>query len=172
MRARWALPAALATASCWPAFAAAAATADVVAFTLSTIPVRAHGARVYALDARDRLAAALGAELPSDAGPALAAARKRLDTREGRALRAALARAAAGNALAARLGVERLPAVVVAGRYVVYGVRDVRRAVETVRAWRADHERSVDSGPGDARPFLRPPSGTPPARFPLRSAAR
>ena len=49
--------------------------------------------------------------------------------------------AAAGNALAGRLGIEKLPAVVVDGRYVVYGVRDVARAVERVAAWRAETDR-------------------------------
>ena len=137
---------------------------DVVVFTLSSMPVRAPGAAVHELDRRGRLAARLGGGLPADPERALGAARRRVDSPEGRDLRLRLARAAAGNALASRLGIDRLPAIVVDGRYAVYGVRDARRAVERVRAWRLDNEPSVDSGPGNARSIPHPGSGTPPAR--------
>ena len=167
MNAGWILRVALG--SCCAA--AGAEMPDVAVFTLSSIPVRADGATVHELDRRGRLATAFGADLPSDPERALAVLRRRMDSSAGRALRAALARAAEGDALAARLGIERLPAVVVDGRYAVYGVRDVRRAVERVRAWRAARENSVDSGPGETRPPLRPYPGTPPARFPARSEA-
>ena len=150
----------------WCSFGAAdRAESDVAVFTLSTIPVRAHGAAVHELDRGDRLAAAFGADLPADPAKALAEARRRLASRAGRDLRSGLARAAAGNALAARLGIERLPAVVVDGRYVVYGVRDVRRALIRVAAWRADNDTdSIDSGPGSTRSSPLPDTGTPPAR--------
>ena len=158
-----------------PSCAAAAAerdAPDVAVFTLSTIPVCADGAPVYELDARDRLAAGLGAGLPADPERALAEARRRADSPEGRSLRRALAAAAEGNALASKLGVERLPAVVVDGRHVVYGVRDAHRALEMVRAWRIDNEYSVDSGPGNARSFPLPDPGTPPARSFSRGGER
>ena len=116
--------------------------ADVVAFTLSSMPLRATGgATVHVLDARDGYAEAFGADLPGDPERALAEARRRMATPSGRAALARIAGAAAGNALAARLGIEQLPAVVVDGRYVVYGVRDVARAVERVEAWRAQAAR-------------------------------
>ena len=158
---------ALALAPLCAASAAERDAPDVAVFTLSTIPVRADGAAVYELDRRDRLAAAFGADLPSDPERARAAMRRRMDAPEGRELRLALAKAAEGNALAARLGVEKLPAVVVDGRYAVYGVRDARRAAELVRAWRLDNGKTVHGGPGDARSLPHPDRGTSPAR-PLR----
>ena len=131
----WAL--ALAT---WPGPPAVAG--DVVAFTLSSMPLRTTGgATVHVLDARDGYEAAFGADLPANPERALAEARRRMETPAGRAALARIAEAAAGNVLAGRLGVEKLPAVVVDGRYVVYGVRDVARAVERVEAWRAEAGR-------------------------------
>ena len=123
----------------WPGPAAVAG--DVVAFTLSSMPLRASGATVHILDARDGYAEAFGADLPGDPERALAEARRRMATPAGRAALARIAEAGAGNALAGRLGIEKLPAVVVDGRYVVYGVRDVARAVERVEAWRAEAAR-------------------------------
>ena len=119
-----------------------AGAGDVVAFTLSSMPMRAGvGATVHVLDARDGHAEAFGADLPDDPERALAEARRRVATPAGRAALARISSAAAGNALAGRLGIEKLPAVVVDGRYVVYGVRDVARAVERIRAWRAEAGR-------------------------------
>ena len=112
-----------------------------VVFTLSTMSVRAGDADVYVLDRSEPLAAELGAGLPRDPERAEFEARRRLDSPRGRAMRDELARAMAGRALAGRLGVERLPAVVVDGRYVVYGVRDVERARDLVARWRADRRR-------------------------------
>ena len=126
------------------ALAASPATGagDVVAFTLSSMPLRTTGgAVVHVLDARDGYAAAFGADLPGDPERALAEARRRMATPAGRAALERLAAAAAGNVLAGRLGIEKLPAVVVGGRYVVYGVRDVARAVERIEAWRAEAAR-------------------------------
>ena len=158
------------------ALAVAPASADVVAFTLASIPVEADGAAVHELDARDRLAAALGAGLPDNPERALAEVRRRLASPAGRLARERIAGAAAGNALAAWLGIERLPAVVVEGRYVVYGVPDVRRARGLVAAWRRLNERLDGSGTGvPAGPaghsFRRghDPSPTPEGRAPARS---
>ena len=141
-----------------------AESAIAVAFTLSSVPVRADGATVYELDRRDRLAAELGEGLPADPERALAEARRRLDAPEGRNLMRRLRKAGAGNALASRLGIDRLPAVVVDGSYVVYGVRDARRALDFVTAWRRENESSVKNGPGNARSLPHPDTGTPPAR--------
>ena len=122
--------------------AASPAAGEVVAFTLSSMPLRAAGTTtVHVLDARDGYAEAFGTDLADDPERALAEARRRMATPAGRAALARIAGAAAGNALAGRLGIEKLPAVVVGGRYVVYGVRDVARAVERVEAWRAEAGR-------------------------------
>lgn len=139
---------------------------DVAVFTLSTIPVRADGAAVYELDRRDRLVAELGEGLPADPDRALAEMRRRIESAESQRLLLGMAEAADGNALAARLGIEKLPAVVVDGRYAVYGVRDVRRALELVAAWRRENEPSVNSGPGTARSSPLPARDRPrPATF-------
>ena len=114
--------------------AEAAEAPRVVAFTLSSMPMRNAGtAPVHVLDERARIAAALGAGLPASATRAAAEAGRRFDAGAGRRL----AEASAGNRLAGELGIERLPAVVVDGRLVVYGVRDVGRALDLVGAWRA-----------------------------------
>ena len=124
----------------WPGPGAVAA--EVVAFTLSSMPLRAgSGVQVHVLDERDGYAEAFGADLPADPERALAEAKRRLETPAGRTALERLASAAAGNALGGRLGIEKLPAVVVDGRYVVYGVRDVARAVERVEAWRVEAAR-------------------------------
>lgn len=144
------------------ALAGPPADARVEAFTLSSMPLEADGATVHVLDEADRLASALGAGLPADPDQALAEVRRRMASTRGRALRVRLEAATAGKALAARLGVERLPAVVVDRRHVVYGVRDVRRAVELVAAWRARGEREAVRGswPGAsaASPLRRLPA--------------
>ena len=114
---------------------------ETVAFTLSSMPVRGAGATVYVLDRRDLAAAELGAGLPADRRRAAAEMRRRLASPSGRGLRAELAHAMAGAALAGALGIARLPAVVIDGRYVVYGVRDVGRARRLVAGWRAARER-------------------------------
>lgn len=139
----------LAVASCCAA--ADTETPNVAVFTLSSIPVRADGAAVYELDRRDRFVAELGEGLPGDPERARAEMRRRIESSEGRRLLFGLAEAADGNTLAARLGIEKLPAVVVNGRYAVYGVRDVCRALELVAAWRARNSTSIDSGPGRRR---------------------
>ena len=156
----------LALALACSAAAAEPETPDVAVFTLSTIPVRAGGAAVYELDRRDRLVVELGEGLPADPERARAEMRRRIASSEGRQLLFGLAEAADGNALAARLGIEKLPAVVVDGRYAVYGVRDVRRALELVAAWRRENEPSVNSGPGTARSSPLPARDRPrPAAF-------
>ena len=153
MRAALGFALALAT---WPGPAAGAG--DVLAFTLSSMPLRATGtATVHVLDARDGYAEAFGADLPADPERALAEARRRMATPAGRAALARIAEAAVGNVLAGRLGIEKLPAVVVDGRYVVYGVRDVARAVERVEGWRAAHEPAIGQG-RDAKTLHPPPS--------------
>jgi len=128
-----------------------AAAGDVVAFTLSSMPLRAGSdTTVHVLDERDGRAEAFGADLPADPERALVEAKRRLATPAGRAALQRIAAAAAGNALASRLGIEKLPAVVVDGRYVVYGVCDVARAVERVEAWRERHEQASGSGRPEA----------------------
>ena len=140
---------------------------DVAVFTLSSMPVRAPGTAVYVLDEGDRLAAALGRDLPRTADRAATEVRRRMDA----GVRIRLARAAEGRALAARLGVERLPAVVVDGRFAVYGVRDLDTALRLVAAWRGQNE--APAGEAGSRAAGRPsvPGGREPLTRPRRAHA-
>jgi len=145
---------------------AAAAGEKILVFTLSSMPVDAPGAAVYVLDEADRLAAALGRDLPGTGARAAAEVRRRL----GAGVRNRLARAAEGRALAARLGVERLPAVVVDGRYAVYGIRDLDRALRLVEAWRQREGPAGEAGSRAAgRPAVR--GGREPLTRPRRAHA-
>ncbi len=127
---------------------APAASAETVAFTLSSIPLQTDGETVYVLDEGMRITAELGAGLPRSPKRALAEVQRRLNSRRGRQHRERIEAAAAGNVLAARLGIERLPAVVVDERFVVYGVRDLQRARRLVRVWRAENGAFEESGTG------------------------
>ena len=138
---------------------AAGEPGDVVAFTLSSMPMRNAGdATVHVLDERDRIAAALGRGLGTSRHMAEAEARRRFDA----GLKARIAEASAGNRLAGELRIERLPAVVVDRRYVVYGVRDLPRALELVAAWRMRNEppASVRGSRAEGHPAV--PGGSEP----------
>jgi len=114
---------------CTPAFAA-----DVLVITDSRHPVRAMGGeRVIELDLPSRIEAELSAGLPADAIVAAELVRKRL--REGK-LQRRIGQAYQGLADARALGIIKVPAVVVDGRYVVYGDPDVARAVARIESHR------------------------------------
>lgn len=102
-------------------------------------PLRAvEGARIIYLDDPILLKSELGADLPNDAASAADIVKERL-TRGGRDLQRRLALAYQGVADAWRLHIEKIPAVVVDQRYVVYGVTDASDAVARVRAYRSAH---------------------------------
>lgn len=106
------------------------AVAQVEVFTVAGAPVTQvpDGVTVVEIDAPARLDKQLSEGLPDDKAAAAKAVRKRLsqyksdygDTYDG------LLRAW-------RLGVERVPAVVVDQQYVVYGQPDVKAAVAEIR---------------------------------------
>jgi integrating conjugative element protein (TIGR03757 family) len=100
----------------------------VEVFTLSTLPLaNARGATVYYVDSVVLLEQQLSANLPSDPRQAQAIATQRVAVL-GPQLRAGVGAGAAGLARAAQLGVDRAPAVVFDGRWVVYGMTDVNTA--------------------------------------------
>ncbi len=106
-------------------------------FTDAQHPVtNATGARVVLLDAPDRLTSALGAGLPADPAGAAAIVRQRL-SQGGAGVQKGLATAYQGVAEAWATGVAGIPAVVVDGRYVVYGEPDVARAIARIAAYRS-----------------------------------
>lgn len=119
--------------------AANASAANIQVFTDHDHPVQAStGIRVIELDAPTSLQARLSFRLPPDPTRAAAIARARLNA-GGASLQHRLAVAYQGVAYAWSLGVEKVPAVVVDHRYVVYGVSDVARAVSMIDRYRRKH---------------------------------
>lgn len=94
--------------------------------------VRGEADRLIELDAPARIEAELSRQLSKDPGEAQAQVRGRLwgDVHQG------LLQAYQGITEAWRLGVAKIPAVVVGGRYVVYGEHDAAQAVARVERWR------------------------------------
>lgn len=95
-------------------------------------PVRGEADRVIELDAPARIEAELSKRLSKNPLEAQVQAQGRLqdDVVQG------LLQAYQGTVEAWRLGVVKIPAVVVGGRYVVYGEHDVAQAVDRVERWR------------------------------------
>jgi len=91
---------------------------------------------VYAVDGIARFERALSEQLPGAPGPAQRLVAQRL-ARLDQAASRQLQLAATGLAKAAQYGVDRLPAIVIDGRWVVYGLTDVRAALEHLHAWQA-----------------------------------
>lgn len=116
--------------------AANASAAVIQVFTDREHPVEAaKGIRVVELDAPASLEAGLSFRLPSDPSRAAAIARARLNTPLQRRLEVAYQ----GIVYAWSLGIEKIPAVVVDCKYVVYGVSDVARSVSIIDHYRRKH---------------------------------
>lgn len=117
--------------------ASAAHGTDIWIVTDQQHPVRelAH-ARVIELDAPTRIEASLSRGLPTDSGKAVAEVRERLATS---AITQQLADAYQDVTDAWRVGVTKIPAVVVDRRYVIYGDADVAHAVARIQAYREVH---------------------------------
>ncbi|NNA97460.1 MULTISPECIES: TIGR03757 family integrating conjugative element protein [Pseudomonas] len=102
-------------------------------------PVSApSGTRIILVDEQQRLEEKLSHELPADPRQAEAAIQRYLASPAGKRLQSDLAQAQQGVTDAWSLGVEKLPAVVVDRRYVVYGEPDVVKAVGLI-----NHARSL-----------------------------
>lgn len=95
-------------------------------------PVRGEADRRIELDAPARVEAELSSLLSSDPQEARAQVQRRLQADAHRRL----VQVYQDVAEAWRLGVDKIPAVVVDRRYVVYGETDVTRAVARVEQWR------------------------------------
>src|SRR5690554_466140 len=87
------------------------------------------GVAVIELDAPGRLDAELSHDLPADAELASALMRERMATPEWQEMADRYADSYVGLARAWQLGVEKVPAVVIDGRYVIYGQPDVAKAL-------------------------------------------
>ncbi len=118
--------------------ASGAATAQTEVFTLAGLPVTnvPDHAAVFELDAPARLDKRLSDGLPADQAAAAKMVQQRLH-----GFKKAYGEAYRGLLRAWRLGVERVPAVVVDGEYVVYGEPDVQAALTEIRAAARQEER-------------------------------
>ena len=126
----------LAVVLCGLMSAVGAVAADIRVFTDRHHPVEAPSdVRVVELDAPACIESDLGANLPSDPAQAAAIVQQRLKD-DGANLQHRLANAYQGVADARSLGITKIPAVVVDRRYVVYGERDVTRALARIEEYR------------------------------------
>jgi integrating conjugative element protein (TIGR03757 family) len=115
---------------------ASARAANVWVITDGRHPIKTTpGVEVIELDAPSAIETGLSVQLPSEPRRAAAIARERL-VDGGAMLRARLAAACQGVVDAWSLGITKIPAVVVDGRYVVYGVPDVNEAVSLIERYR------------------------------------
>jgi integrating conjugative element protein (TIGR03757 family) len=133
-----ALPACIASA-CW--HAALASDLDVRVYTDDLHPVASQPGitvKVFKLDETQRLLSNLSANLPTDPSQAAAIARQRL-AQGGANWQARMQQASQGVADAWSLGIAKVPAVVVNGRYVVYGETDVGKALQLIEQYRRAH---------------------------------
>lgn len=125
-RRRWPLPLAA-------LFIAATAQAETWVVTDQAHPMNAPAdVRVILLDEQQRLEEQLSRSLPSDPRQAAAAVQRFLASPEGKRLQDNLAKAQQGAADAWSTGVEKIPAVVVDRKYVVYGEPDVATAARLI----------------------------------------
>lgn len=107
---------------------AGAGGSSVEVFTVSTLPVtNARDATVYHVDAIVLLEQRLSAELPSHPTHAQGVGAQRVAALGPRFQQAARD-GAAGLARSVQLGIQRAPAIVFDGKWVVYGITDVDAA--------------------------------------------
>ena len=100
------------------------------------------GVAVIELDAPGRLDAELSQDLPADPELAEALMRERMATPEWQETADRYADSYLGLARAWQLGVEKVPAVVIDGRHVIYGQPDVAQALnEADRLLRQESQR-------------------------------
>lgn len=114
-------------------FLSATAHAETWVITDQAHPVSAPtGVRIIHLDDQQRLEEQLSQQLPNDQRQAEATIQRFLASPAGKRLQSDLAQAQQGTTDAWSVGVEKLPAVVVDRRYVVYGEADVAKAVAQI----------------------------------------
>lgn len=115
------------------AFLSATAHAETWVITDQVHPVSAPtGVRIIRLDDQQRLEEQLSQQLPNDQRQAEATIQRYLASPAGKRLQNDLAQAQQGITDAWSVGVEKLPAVVVDRRYVVYGEADVAKAIAQI----------------------------------------
>ncbi|WP_124305220.1 TIGR03757 family integrating conjugative element protein [Pseudomonas chlororaphis] len=109
-------------------------------FTDQAHPVtKPAGVRLIVLDEQQRLEEQLTRNLPADPRQAAASMQRYLASPEGKRLQNDLVTAQQGVTDAWSIGVEKIPAVVIDRRYVVYGEPDVSKAVAIIDRTRSTH---------------------------------
>lgn len=94
--------------------------------------------QLYWLDGIHRLEAELSRRLPADAQSAERAVLERLQHLD-KNRRDRVAQSAQALARAVELGIDRYPAIVIDGQWVLYGLTDLSEALTFYRSWQAGH---------------------------------
>lgn len=117
------------------------AVGSVEVFTVASVPVTnaPDTAAVVELDAPGRLDTRISQDLPANPSSAKKALQARMQGAEWQATLKRYRSAYTGVARAWMLGVEKLPAVVVDSRYVVYGEPDVGAALQEIERARGSN---------------------------------
>lgn len=114
------------------------ARAETWVITDQAHPVSApSGTRIILVDDQQRLEEQLSQQLPADPRQAAATIQQYLASSDGKRLQSDLAQAQQDVTDAWSVGVEKIPAVVVDRRYVVYGEPDVAKAVGLINRARS-----------------------------------
>ena len=115
-----------------------AALAEALVYTDKAHTVSAAiDARVVLLDRQHHLETDLSRDLPPDPQLAAAIIHGRLSSPSGKRLQSDLTKAQQDITDAWSMGIEKIPAVVVDRRYVVYGEPDVAKALELINRARS-----------------------------------
>ena len=116
----------------------AAALAEALVYTDKAHTVSAAiDARVVLLDRQHHLETDLSRDLPPDPQLAAAIIHGRLSSPSGKRLQSDLTKAQQDITDAWSMGIEKIPAVVVDRRYVVYGEPDVAKALDLINRARS-----------------------------------
>ena len=111
-------------------------------FTSSMNPVAngTDGITVYCIDRIDRIQQELSKDLPANPEAAKQTALRRFQ-RMDNTLSHELENASNGLVQAMQYGIDRYPAIVFDGNAVVYGITDVRAAIQRYRQWQTGEAR-------------------------------
>ncbi|MCL2298272.1 MAG: TIGR03757 family integrating conjugative element protein [Proteobacteria bacterium] len=147
--------------SAW--FVGVAGAAEVLVFTDSAHPVtNAGGAKVIVLDRVLQIEKEMSVGLPTNIDQAERVATERLNSPDGARKLEELTQAYHGLMQAWQMGVSKVPAVVVEGRFVVYGQSDVAQAIAIIARKQQSNLLRGHALPTETRPTINmtPPKPT------------
>ena len=115
---------------------------EIEVFIDSMNPVAnyADGITVYCIDRIDRIQQELSKDLPANPEAAKQTALRRFQRMDNK-LSHELENASNGLVQAMQYGIDRYPAIVFDGNAVVYGITDVRAAIQRYRQWQTGEAR-------------------------------